>query len=237
MESPGPLPPPGEGKGPKQKHRVGEVHALHEDAQGGTVVLHKAAQDQHGTQKSLCDQEQAGPYGRSPDPGSGRVRKKRPRDKCHGQRGTDPCHGPVREFNDRGEAWMMRQDFAITQRPVRAAACSRAGRADNGPLEHDKDHPPQCRQCEEGQSLAGAQPCQNASHTVSLRVWTGDLSQLRARAPARSVARLTALIRVTRRPPSSSSRMPSTVQPAGVVTSSLRSAGCAPVSRTIRAAP
>ena len=42
---------------------------------------------------------------------------------------------------------------------------------------------------------------------------------------ARSVARITALISVTRRPPSSSSRMPSMVQPAGVVTSSLSSAG------------
>ena len=42
---------------------------------------------------------------------------------------------------------------------------------------------------------------------------------------ARCVARITALISVTRRPPSSSSRMPSTVQPAGVVTASLSSAG------------
>ena len=42
---------------------------------------------------------------------------------------------------------------------------------------------------------------------------------------ARWVARLTALMRVTRRPPSSSSRMPSTAQPAGVVTASLSRAG------------
>src|SRR6201996_8112758 len=54
---------------------------------------------------------------------------------------------------------------------------------------------------------------------------------------ARSVARMTALMRVTRRPPSSSSRMPSTVQPAGVVTASLSSAGCEPVSSTILAEP
>ena len=42
---------------------------------------------------------------------------------------------------------------------------------------------------------------------------------------ARSVARITALISVTRSPPSSSSRMPSIVHPAGVVTASLSSAG------------
>jgi hypothetical protein len=54
---------------------------------------------------------------------------------------------------------------------------------------------------------------------------------------ARSVARITALIRVTRRPPSSISSSPSAVQPAGVVTASLSSAGCSPVSSTMRAAP
>jgi hypothetical protein len=42
---------------------------------------------------------------------------------------------------------------------------------------------------------------------------------------ARSVARITALMRVTRRPPSSNSRMPSMVQPAGVVTASFSRAG------------
>ena len=42
---------------------------------------------------------------------------------------------------------------------------------------------------------------------------------------ARSVARITALISVTRNPPSSNSRMPSIVHPAGVVTASLSSAG------------
>ncbi len=42
---------------------------------------------------------------------------------------------------------------------------------------------------------------------------------------ARSVARITALMRATRRPPSSSSRMPSMVQPAGVVTASFKRAG------------
>ena len=47
---------------------------------------------------------------------------------------------------------------------------------------------------------------------------------------ARWVARFTALINVTRRPPSSSSRMPSTVHPAGVVTASFSSAGWYPVS-------
>src|SRR2546427_276098 len=54
---------------------------------------------------------------------------------------------------------------------------------------------------------------------------------------ARWVARTTALIRVTRKPPSSSLRMPSMVQPAGVVTMSLSLAGCSPVSRTILDAP
>ena len=43
--------------------------------------------------------------------------------------------------------------------------------------------------------------------------------------PARCVAFTTALISVTRSLPSSSSRMPSMVQPAGVVTASLSSAG------------
>ena len=42
---------------------------------------------------------------------------------------------------------------------------------------------------------------------------------------ARSVARITALISVTRNPPSSNSRMPSIVHPAGVVTASFSSAG------------
>jgi len=42
---------------------------------------------------------------------------------------------------------------------------------------------------------------------------------------ALSVARITALISVTRKPPSSSSRMPSMVQPAGVVTASFSRAG------------
>src|SRR6185437_3880819 len=54
---------------------------------------------------------------------------------------------------------------------------------------------------------------------------------------ARIVARLTALMSVTRKPPASSSRMPSTVQPAGVVTWSLSSAGWYPVSSTILAEP
>src|SRR5579885_949372 len=43
--------------------------------------------------------------------------------------------------------------------------------------------------------------------------------------PARSVAFTTALIKVTRSFPSSSSRMPSIVQPAGVVTASFNNAG------------
>jgi len=54
---------------------------------------------------------------------------------------------------------------------------------------------------------------------------------------ARSVARITALISVTRSPPSSSSRIPSIVHPAGVVTASFSSAGWYPVSSTIFAAP
>ena len=54
---------------------------------------------------------------------------------------------------------------------------------------------------------------------------------------ARRVARSTALISVTRSPPSSSSRRPSTVQPAGVVTISFSFAGCSPVCRTMFAAP
>ncbi len=52
-----------------------------------------------------------------------------------------------------------------------------------------------------------------------------DCAQPAANCRARSVARITALISVTRSPPSSSSRMPSMVQPAGVVTASFSSAG------------
>ena len=55
--------------------------------------------------------------------------------------------------------------------------------------------------------------------------------------PARSVALTTALISVTRSFPSSSSRMPSIVQPAGVVTASFNSAGWSPVSSTTLAEP
>src|SRR6266404_305670 len=55
--------------------------------------------------------------------------------------------------------------------------------------------------------------------------------------PARCVAFTTALISVTRSFPSSSSRMPSIVQPAGVVTASFSSAGWSPVSSTTLAAP
>src|SRR6185503_13017029 len=51
------------------------------------------------------------------------------------------------------------------------------------------------------------------------------------------VARTTALISVTRRPPSSSSSSPSIVHPAGVVTPSLSLAGCSPVCRTMVADP
>src|SRR5260370_41646790 len=54
---------------------------------------------------------------------------------------------------------------------------------------------------------------------------------------ARLVAFTTALISVTRSLPSSNSRMPSMVQPAGVVTASLSSAGGSPVSNTTLAAP
>src|SRR5882762_6963717 len=52
--------------------------------------------------------------------------------------------------------------------------------------------------------------------------------------PARLVAFTTALISVTRSFPSSSSRMPSIVQPAGVVTASFSNAGWSPVSSTDR---
>jgi len=51
------------------------------------------------------------------------------------------------------------------------------------------------------------------------------LTQPAANSFALCVARITALINVTRSPPSSSSRIPSMVHPAGVVTSSLSSAG------------
>src|SRR5262249_32284751 len=54
---------------------------------------------------------------------------------------------------------------------------------------------------------------------------------------ARWVALTTALIKVTRRPPSSSSRIPSIVHPAGVVTMSFSFAGCSPVSSTMLEAP
>jgi hypothetical protein len=47
----------------------------------------------------------------------------------------------------------------------------------------------------------------------------------KSNSPARCVAFTTALISVTRNLPSSSSRMPSMVQPAGVVTASFNSAG------------
>src|SRR5882762_3641041 len=55
--------------------------------------------------------------------------------------------------------------------------------------------------------------------------------------PARLVAFTTALISVTRSLPSSSSNIPSIVQPAGVVTASFSCAGCSPVSSTTLAAP
>jgi len=48
------------------------------------------------------------------------------------------------------------------------------------------------------------------------------LAAMDTASPARSVALTTALIRVTRSLPSSSSRMPSMVHPAGVVTASVR---------------
>src|SRR5262249_25562191 len=55
--------------------------------------------------------------------------------------------------------------------------------------------------------------------------------------PARLVAFTTALISVTRSFPSSSSRIPSIVHPAGVVTESFSSAGWSPVSSTTLAEP
>ena len=54
---------------------------------------------------------------------------------------------------------------------------------------------------------------------------------------ARSAALTTALMRVSLIPPASSSRMPSIVTPAGVVTWSFNMAGCSPVMSTLRAAP
>src|ERR1035441_5813459 len=50
-------------------------------------------------------------------------------------------------------------------------------------------------------------------------------AQLNSNSLARCEALTTALMSVTRRPPSSSSRMPSTVQPAGVATASFSNAG------------
>lgn len=57
------------------------------------------------------------------------------------------------------------------------------------------------------------------------QIFCGAENYWAASSLARAVARITALISVTRRPPSSSSRMPSIVHPAGVVTASFSSAG------------
>src|ERR1700686_4667851 len=67
---------------------------------------------------------------------------------------------------------------------------------------------------------------------LSTRSPKQDYPPLKASSFARCVAFTTALISVTRNFPSSSSIMPSTVQPAGVVTASFNSAGWSPVSRT-----
>ena len=63
--------------------------------------------------------------------------------------------------------------------------------------------------------------CRLAMHCAWLDCW----NQLNANSLARCAAFTTALIRVTRSLPSSSSMMASMVQPAGVVTASLRRAG------------
>src|SRR5580704_3206769 len=133
----------------------------------------------------------------------------------------------------------QRNHLVIAQRPMvpaaRTRSCSPHQRApqdnqhvvanDSPPISHQRFRRSPCRHC-----------CCRCSHASILLSEEVALYPL-ASSLARCVARFTALISVTRKPPSSSSRMPSTVHPAGVVTASFSSAGWYPVSSTIRAEP
>src|SRR2546426_2919316 len=95
------------------------------------------------------------------------------------------------------------------------------------------------RQCAQniGQTARLGEGRTFCSNHQNAKVGHGELSYPFTSSRARCVARTTALISVTRRPPSSSSSIPSMVQPAGVVTISFSLAGCSPVCRTMLDAP
>jgi len=54
-------PPPGEGDGGEQEHRVGEVDALHEDAHVGGIALDIAAFDEERAEERFGDEKDAAP--------------------------------------------------------------------------------------------------------------------------------------------------------------------------------
>ena len=120
---------------------------------------------------------------------------------------------------------MMLHHDPIAQRPVIAATRAGAGCPHHGA---PQNHHHVVHQNSPGKAT-GSREVGTREAAETGRAWVELIVTPFLSYPANSLARwverITALIKVTRRPPSSSSRIPSIVQPAGVVTASFSNAG------------
>jgi hypothetical protein len=83
----------------------------------------------------------------------------------HGhQRGADAGERAVRELDDGSEAGMVRQDFAVAERPVCSAACAGAGGANDSAFQDDQHHEADDEGSEGRQTAAAADRGKNSAH-------------------------------------------------------------------------
>ena len=143
----------GEGQRTEQEERVHEVGGHEEAAGQGAVLGHELEEDEHGPDRGLAQHEGHRPGGGAPCRVPPRPDTEDPDEKRHDQEQGHPAREPVRELDERGRGLRARNDLAVAERPVAAAARAGAGGAHDRAPEDDEDVVAEDHPGETGQTI------------------------------------------------------------------------------------
>ena len=107
---------------------------MDEDAEVRSVGFNEAAFDEQCAEQRFGDEQEDDPERGAAGAGGFGLGVEDSGDERDDERGENAGEGAVGELDDGGEAWVVREDFSVAERPVVAATCAGAGGADYGSL-------------------------------------------------------------------------------------------------------